>query len=72
MPKIAILGPFWLIDFTKWPIMSSFDNLDAENQNTVVCQKFFQAQYLLNLPSTWGLGITRVSEMNLIKLVLIT
>ena len=35
-------------------------NLDAENRNTVVCRKYFHAQFLLNLPSTWELEITRI------------
>ena len=34
-------------------------NLDAESRNTVVYRKYFHAQYILNFPSTWGLGIMR-------------
>ena len=29
MPNIAILGPFWLIYLTEWPIMGSFDNPES-------------------------------------------
>ena len=36
MPKIAIFGPFWLIDFTEWPIMSSFDNPQSTEDAIVI------------------------------------
>ena len=35
-------------------------NLDAESRITVVYWKYFHAHYLLNFPSTWGLGFTRI------------
>ena len=36
----------------------------------VICRKYFHAQYFLNLPSTWGLGITRICVFNFhLKLV---
>ena len=36
MPKIAILGPFWLIYLTEWPIMGSFDNPESTEGPIVV------------------------------------
>ena len=36
MPKIAILGKFWLINFTEWPIIGSFDNPESTKGSIVV------------------------------------
>ena len=49
----------FLISLTNYNDVQPF-NLEDESRNTVVYQKYFQAQYLLNLPSTWGLGSTRI------------
>ena len=34
--KFDILSPFWLIDFTEWPIMSSFDNPESTESPIVI------------------------------------